>query len=277
MLRYVSGSTGQEMVLSGKNIRARIRKAGLYEYEWEVDESSEILGSIINGFEKKPKKYNLIIDFLGGKEERRSNANRFFELVERDVLEGTIGRLYFKDYYIECYIVGSEFNVADDRYRAVQKEVKVYAPYPFWQKEIKKQLLAQKNNEDEGGIDFPFDFEFDFSADMIGAKTWTVDHYGESNFQMIFYGPCQDPKATINGYPYQIFTTLESSDYLIIDSRRHSVVKYLANGTTSNLYNSRQMERSVFEKIPSGELVIGWPGTFGIDLILFLERSEPEC
>ena len=43
MLRYVSGSTGQEMVLSGENIRARIRKAGLYEYEWEVDESSEIL------------------------------------------------------------------------------------------------------------------------------------------------------------------------------------------------------------------------------------------
>ena len=93
---------------------------------------------------------------------------------------------------------------------------------------------------------------------------------------MTIYGPCENPRILINGYPRQIFTSLESNEYLVIDSRDSTVIKHLANGTTVSVYNSRQFQPSIFEKIPSGLLSIDWTGLFGFDVTLFLERSEPK-
>ena len=39
MLVYKSGSTGEEINLSDNRIKTQIKKAGLYDYEWELDES----------------------------------------------------------------------------------------------------------------------------------------------------------------------------------------------------------------------------------------------
>ena len=91
---------------------------------------------------------------------------------------------------------------------------------------------------------------------------------------MIVYGPCVNPRILINDQVYEVFTTLESNEYMIIDSRDYTVHKYLANGTVQNLFDNRRLEQSVFEKIPSGLLRINWSGDFGFDLILFLERRE---
>lgn len=91
---------------------------------------------------------------------------------------------------------------------------------------------------------------------------------------MRMYGPCTDPCVTINGHPYQIITTLESGEYLEVDSKAQTIIKYMENGTTSNLYNSRLFEYSVFKKIPCGESIINWNGTFGFELIVYMERSE---
>ena len=56
MLVYKSGSTGEEINLSDNRIKTQIKKAGLYDYEWELDESELKIGSKINGFGKKSQK-----------------------------------------------------------------------------------------------------------------------------------------------------------------------------------------------------------------------------
>ncbi|MCB6803862.1 hypothetical protein, partial [Enterocloster bolteae] len=62
MLVYKSGSTGEEINLSDNRIKTQIKKAGLYDYEWELDESELKIGSKINGFGKKAKRYEMILD-----------------------------------------------------------------------------------------------------------------------------------------------------------------------------------------------------------------------
>jgi hypothetical protein len=37
----------------------------------------------------------------------------------------------------------------------------------------------------------------------------------------------------------------------------------------------RNKAESVFEQIPAKSLSLSWPGTFGFDLTLYEERSEP--
>ena len=105
MLVYKSGSTGEEINLSDDRIKTQIKKAGLYDYEWELDESELKIGSKINGFGKKAKRYEMILDFRGNKEERAESAERLHQIIERDIQAESPGKLYFKGEYIECYIV----------------------------------------------------------------------------------------------------------------------------------------------------------------------------
>lgn len=91
---------------------------------------------------------------------------------------------------------------------------------------------------------------------------------------MTMYGPCVNPRVLINGYPYEVLTTLEAGEYLVIDSAEQTVVKHLNSGLTSNLYDARGYEYSIFEKIPPGMIRMNWPGDYGIDLVLHLKRRE---
>ena len=56
MLVYKSGSTGEEINLSDNRIKTQIKKAGLYDYEWELDESELKIGRQNKRFWEKSQK-----------------------------------------------------------------------------------------------------------------------------------------------------------------------------------------------------------------------------
>lgn len=89
------------------------------------------------------------------------------------------------------------------------------------------------------------------------------------------YGPVENPRILVNGYPYQVNTTLYSNEYIAIDSRENTIIKTLANGQRVNIFDLRDKEQSVFEPMPGGDISFTWSGLFGFDLVLFNERSEP--
>ena len=125
-------------------------------------------------------------------------------------------------------------------------------------------------------LDFPFDFPFDFTAPAVGTKTVASDFPFDSEFRMVIYGQAVNPRITINGYPYVLYTTIPQGAYVIIDSRAHTITQYNADGTQSNMFNFRNKTDSIFRKIPGGNLRISWDASFGADLTIFHEKSEPE-
>lgn len=277
VLKYVSGSTGKEVDLSGGHIKARIRTAGFYDYEYEAIETELASGIVVDGFTRGSKKYELILDFRGNKEERAEAAEDFFATVNRDVETNKQGRLYFKGSYLVCNVISSKYENAG-RARIVRKTAGVYAPRPTWVTEEKKSLLpGDKNAEtEENYLDYEHDYEFDY-ATMDGKEViWEVDHYAPAEFEMIIYGACTDPRITINGHTYQVYTTVGENDYIKVNSRDNSVIKYLNNGTQQDIYDYRAKNgESLFEPIEPGSIRITWAGDFGIDITLFCERSEP--
>ena len=52
-------------------------------------------------------------------------------------------------------------------------------------------------------------------------------------------------------------------------------MKYRNNGVMVNLFDLRGKEFSVFEPIPGDVVTVTWNGSFGFDITLFEERSEP--
>lgn len=113
------------------------------------------------------------------------------------------------------------------------------------------------------------------------AVRLTVDHYADSDFQMIIYGPATDINITIADHPYIVHYQVEQGEYLTIDSRdtqpadrRIFLVKN--NGEKVNVFNYRDSTYSVLQKIPPRDIVIDYSRLYGVDLTLFLERSEPK-
>ena len=74
MLVYKSGSTGEEINLSEEHIKAHIKTAGLYDYDWSVNEIELKTGIEVDGFQKNSKQYELTLDFRGSKDERAEAA-----------------------------------------------------------------------------------------------------------------------------------------------------------------------------------------------------------
>ena len=84
----------------------------------------------------------------------------------------------------------------------------------------------------------------------------------------------------IAGHIYELRTTLYDGEYAVIDSstryaKDRKIVKVKVDGTEENLFNSKNNESSIWEKIPAGLSIVSWNGSFGFDIILFNERGTP--
>lgn len=250
-----------------------IAASDIHDYDWNVNSANNKISS----FSKSITNRNLPVTiFCKTAEEGIEVRNRLVELAEKDVLMNKPGRLVIGDYYYKCYITASKKSDYLKTKRLMITELTITTDYPFWILEKKKSFFPSQKPTNTGNLDFPFDFAFDFANAEKGASAWTIDHFTDNHFRMTIYGPCENPKILINHYPREVVTSLDSNEYLVIDSKNHTVMKYSSNGNSENLYNNRQKQQSIFEKIPSGQLSLNWNGDFGFDLLLFIERSEPK-
>lgn len=124
-------------------------------------------------------------------------------------------------------------------------------------------------------LDYEFDYQYDYFYGNPGIASWQTDFPFASDFKMTVFGPVADPRILVNGYPYQFFDTLEDTEYVVVDSRDNTLTKYLANGSHISIFDLRNKAESIFRPIPAGTLTFNWSGTFGFDLTLYEERSEP--
>ena len=157
-------------------------------------------------------------------------------------------------------------------------EIGIYCPYPLWTEEESKSFYPDifGRGETYSFLEYPFEFPYDYSKPLSGTEHWYIEHYRSSNFKMIIYGACVNPRITIAGQVYQVYDTLEPNEYIEIDSRKKTIIKKLANGTQQNIFYKKATGNSVFQEIPAGDLLISWSGEFGFDITLFKERSVPE-
>ena len=231
----------------------------------------------ITGFGKEVQEHDLTISVFGDTEEEyEANLRQLHDVLEGDVRAMTPGRLYVGEYYLACYIIAS--TKADWEYDCgiMDNTLTLATDYPHWVQEETKQFFRSPSAASAGSLDYPYDYEYDYAPAEAGLVSWATNHYTASNYRMTIYGPCADPRILVNGKPIGLYDTLDPSDYVVIDSRAHTVVKYLANGTSQSKYDYRiKQEGSIFDQIPGGILTLNWSGQFGFDLTLYKERSEP--
>ena len=182
-----------------------------FKYEWEeITYSGKIYG-----FKQSIVEKDIKMDVFCKKSEFAKSLDALEEVFAPDRLDTKAGRLYVNGYYLECYI--KEMDPSDWEagiYSVVN--LTVITDSPQWIKEEKVSFMPKNIEKDGEFLDYPLRYPFDYTASTVGTDSWYLESDGNSPFQMIIYGPCTDPRIVINDHPYEIFTTLESSEYLIL-------------------------------------------------------------
>lgn len=278
----------------------------LRDYSWEYETNANRIIRFNRGI--KEKSIPLII-CCDSEESGTALKNRLMEIAEKDVLAKQPGKIWIDGYYLKGYVTESKKSafLIDKRYMEIT--LTLLTDDPVWRKETEYHFLPEDISQedstetlpettaeisalDNGAVigEFPFDVKqrgstkiglplfdvpFDFRR-IVGQRVINNDSFVASDFIMTIYGFVDTPRVLISGHPYQIDALVYEGERIIIDSAAGTVVKIGRLGEQTNLYNSRAKENSVFEKIQPGYQMLSWPGTFGVDLVLFDERSEPK-
>lgn len=205
----------------------------------------------------------------------------FSEYTETDVLNGTPGRLYCGDYYQQCFLYGAELMEWEYDAGYMDKRVKLVTDNPFWITEQTISIAPVTEETSSGGVKgYPYGYPYGYAKRRSVASV-LIDHYAASDFRLIAYGPAANVYITISGHVYSVEYPVGADEYLVIDSRDflppdERIFLVRNNGEKVNVFNYRDPVHSVFEKIPPGRITIDYPRTYGIDLTIFKERSEPK-
>lgn len=271
-LRYVA-SSGRSYNLKDRTLRAR-SSAIFHKWEWGINSVALQYGSRVSAFTRQAVVYEAVLSLFGTSESRLKQLEALHNDFELDARNMTPGRLYWNDFYINCYATKSTTE-PDDSNMVVNNTISFYCPYPFWIKE-EKVVLAEPDVSSGNFLDYPYDYPYDYTAPIMGERIVASDFPFESEFRMVIYGAAVNPRITINGYPYVLYTTISQGSYAVIDSKAKTVMMYGSGGVKTNIFDLRNKTNSIFKKIPPGNLSIAWDASFGVDLTIFRERSEPE-
>lgn len=123
----------------------------------------------------------------------------------------------------------------------------------------------------EGNGEFPYDYM------CINSGQQTITNAGTrgADYRLIVFGAISNPCVIIDNIIIGVNASIAEDEYLVIDSHDKTVIKYGNSGERTNLFNARYKEQSIFGRIGPGVHDVIWPGTFGFNLIVYEERSEP--
>ncbi len=234
----------------------------------------------IQEFERKITDKSLKIDINAVGNEFCQAVDYLENVAEKDIIHVTPGKLYVGNSYLKCWLTGTKKDRWVNDLDGITNEIIIRSDYPYWINEEKFSFLKQS----QSGValpwlEYPHDYPYEY-AKVRNMQYIQNSNYTDSGFRMIIYGPCINPLIRIAGHVYELRATLYEGEYAIIDSstrysKDRKIVKVKADGTQEDIFNSRNTESEIWQKIPPGRSIVTWSGAFGFDIILFNERGTP--
>ena len=267
-----------EIVYTGTSgAEVRFRAAGpwhyygtdLHDYEWEADTVNDRAVS----FRRKPREFSIKAVMDGGSAAERDRATDVFDY---DVAAGEAGTLRVGASEMRCWVTASSKDLwwFDGRYMVA--ELTVRADEPVWTRETVLQFRKEAGDASSADLEFPYDFPHDWKNDDV-SSTLMSPYSKDCAPRITVYGPAVNPYVIIGDNRYQVDATVPDSGLLVVDAREHTIVIKDAYGRAENAFSAgvRSDGANVFAKVPTGNSAVSWSGSFGFDVALVEERSEP--
>lgn len=257
----------------GKN-NVFVNYSELHDYRWQFTQDGDKISVLKRGIVQKAVP---VIVACGNADEGVQTINRLMEYSEKDILVKSPGRIIVGQYYLPSYIMGSTKEDYLVKRGFLKATLEVLTDQPAWVKETKFSFNYGSGHHMSGkdmdfNSDFPYDYSNPFDARYIDNPGFTG-----SDFRMVIYGECEDPRIGVGGNVYEMENVeIGTHEFLTIDSKKKTIILTKADGTTENKFKFRSRDYYIFEKMPPGETLVTWNGDYKFDIVLYEERSEPK-
>lgn len=211
----------------------------------------------------------------------KAQADRFRRIADRDVFNGTPGKMVVNGWSQRCFVVAQE--VDEVWHGSLEATVTLVLLDGVWSKPRTVEFSPEGADIGEAFLDVPYDLPYDLS--VTGASTKVEGSvYFPSPLGIRFYGPCEEPKVTVGSNLYKVGVRVPDGGILTVDplSSPKSVTLTLKDGTKSDVYpqsergNGKGSGSYIFETLPVGTHSVSWDGSFRFDLIVYEQEGEPE-
>lgn len=277
---FYIGSSGNVYQLRVDRM-VRIHEANFHDYEWKYEISELQYGANIDRFRKDVAEYEFELVFTGSKGSRQIQIDALHADFERDIVNQTPGRIVWGDCYIDGYAVASVTEPFDGVHVWTRNTIKFMCPYPFWIQEKTYSytpVSPDLRETDKEYTDVHYGYPYSYVLGG-GGMSIDLDYYAGCDFKLTAFGAFSELYVTMGGNIYNVNYPVDSASYMVIDSRQTGNMKgeayVMTGGNKVNVFDFRNPYHSLFAKIPAGIITIQYPRTYGIDLTLFMERSEP--
>jgi hypothetical protein len=251
----------------------------LRDYTWKYDTEYE---RAVN-FRRTIVKKSLPIIIKGATvSESLILKNSFYTTVEKDVTAFLPGKIYIGDYYMECFIYENKKGdyLIDKTYMTIN--VSVVSNTGLWVKEISKDFIYSEGGATPGEAtkDYEYLYEYDYalaSSSEYGGKI-TNTHFNAVDWTMTINSgnAGTDVEITIGSDLHKFTYTIPTGGYVKINSKEKTMTAVAANGTQTNIFNTRDKTNNIFKKIEPGFNTVSWNGAYNFNITLMVERGEPE-
>lgn len=273
-VKYVNNK--EELVLLGKAGNF-LNESDIRDYQWEYSANYNRVYSFDKSLTEKtlPVIFYHLLDW----EHRNDiweNANLMYEIFDRDVREGTPGKLWIGDYYIDAYIVGSSKSDYSNE-KIIKINFSVLSDFR-WRKDVVKTFGGATPFEPGSyDVDYPHDYKYDYVPGN-NIRILTSEAVAPFDFEILFQGPAEDPMVVAGGWIYRVYTILEAGEFLVVNSISKTIKKITRSGQEINEFSKRDREHYIFQKMPvsSGSTSIMWQPNHIVQITAFTERSEPK-
>lgn len=243
-----------------------------YKWNYETDSNSRKIQSFERGI--TVKKLPVVIIAAS---DCTAYKNELFRIIEYDTLYQSKGKLFIGDYYIEGFFFASTKSDFLETDRKIYLALEFVSEDGTWKRIVNnKYNYADTGNADsnEPFLTYPYTYPYDYKA---GSGVLMLNNTSdfECDFIMRIYGQVTNPVVTIGVNDYTVQTTVYTNEFLVINSKEQTVIRYQPDGTAIDEFNNRSRTANIFNKIPAGINTMRHNVSNGIDIDLIDERSEP--
>lgn len=208
-----------------------------------------------------------------GRADRLRAVKRLYEVMEYDTVIGSPGKLYIGDQYMQCYATRSVKTTAE-KINALVNEFEIVSPYPMWCRDEQISFYPGKDLGEQG-MNYPYDHPYDYTQNNTLNYLVNTNSYAD-NYELTIYGPAVKPDIQIGENTCIVNAEINEGEYIKVNSRDRTIYKITRNGTMETMFNQREKDSGIFNKIQPGQNRVIYSGGFGFDIVLFHERSEPD-
>lgn len=270
-LSYVSGTGGVEACLDCRSALAGTA-AGIRGREWDYS-----IGYMsLSGAARAARECSLSVAFI-----ELSSADALRRLADRDMSEGTPGRLEVDGWSQRAYVTKAEPSSISRSH--VTMSLTVVLLDGVWRKGHTVSFEPPTASSGDGEfLDLPYGLPYDLGVPST-RKYFDGSEWGSAPLRFTIYGPAVNPAIRIDGNWYKADLTVPDGGYLVVDplASPRAVTLVNADGSTVDAFSKARRGDGlnsgeyIFQPASPGTHEVDWDRSFGFDLTWYEEEGEP--